>query len=457
MDGLIERAPGGATDTLAAFAAGLRYDMLPEAVRHAAKRHLLDTLGAIIAGADQPVTQAAAKLFMRLCGPGTVPVPGMKERFDILTAAYLAAVAGHGLELDDGYRAGSVHPGTVVVPALLATTANAACDGRTAIVAMTVGYELVARTAKAVHPTSRRRGFHNTAVAGVFGAAAAAAVLQRGNAAQVADALGLAASGAGGLFAFLSGGGDTKRLHPGHAAREGVLAALMAMEGLHGPAGVFETKDGFLQAFADGGNLTALTADLGKRWAIAECYTKPYACCRHLHPALDALIEIGRNEGVRAGEVKAIEISTYAIAAAHAKVGWDDMLAAQLSFPFCAATALHHGILDPIHFQDAARQDQIVTELCNRIVVTIDPECDSNYPALRAAKVKLTTNDGRSIARFVKDPYGSFTNQMTDEALASKFRTLVSPAYGAQTAEHIEAIITGIDTQPSLNALTSLL
>jgi len=443
---------------LAEFVANLRYDTLPVAVRHAAKRHFLDTLGAVIAGAGQPTTQTAAALFQRVIGGGNVPVPGMKDCFDLLTAAYLTGVAAHGLELDDGYRAGSVHPGTVVVPALLALAPDTRYDGRTAVVAMTAGYELVARAAKAIHPASRRRGFHNTPVAGVFGAAAAGAVLQAGNSKQVADALGLAASAAGGLFAFLAGGGDTKRLHPGQAAREGVQAALMAMAGLHGPAGVFEIKDGLLQAFAGGGDPAALTEGLGgEHWAIAQCYTKPYACCRHLHPALDGLIDIARTASLTPADVAAVEIGTYAIAEAHGHVGWDDMLAAQLSFPFCAATALRHGMLDPRHFATEARRDPAMLELCGRIKVRVDTECETNYPAMRAAKVSLTTTDGRKMQRFVTDPYGSYTNPMSDEALAAKFRSLAAPVYGPDIALRIENFVMTIDEQASLDDLSTLL
>ena len=110
----------GATRRLAGFTAGLSYGDLDAASRHAAKRHILDTLGACLAGSAQPVTVAAEAVLAQGLAKGSVPVPGRGRRADAPTAAYLGGASAHGLELDDGYRPGSVHPGCVVVPAALA-------------------------------------------------------------------------------------------------------------------------------------------------------------------------------------------------------------------------------------------------------------------------------------------------------------------------------------------------
>ena len=120
----------GATEALVKFASGLRYDDIPEAAIHAARRHSLDTVGAILAGARQHATKAVKQTLLELAGTGNAPVPGLTRRFDPLSAAYIAGTAGHGLELDDGYRAGSVHPGTVIIPALLAASATGRFDGK---------------------------------------------------------------------------------------------------------------------------------------------------------------------------------------------------------------------------------------------------------------------------------------------------------------------------------------
>src|ERR1700730_8356730 len=110
----------GATDTIVAFASGLRYADLDHEVRHYARRHLLDTVGVMIAGAPGDVATRAEAVVSSVRAAGNIPVPGRARRADLLDAAFLGGTAAHGIELDDGFRQGSVHPGCTVVPPLLA-------------------------------------------------------------------------------------------------------------------------------------------------------------------------------------------------------------------------------------------------------------------------------------------------------------------------------------------------
>ena len=197
------RQPGPTAD-LAVFLAALRLEAVDDFARHAARRHLIDTLAAVIAGATQEVTGIAERVLRRVHGTGDVPVPGFAARYDLLTAAYLAGAAGHGLELDDGYRSGSVHPGTVVVPAAWSLAAANRASGADLLCGVIAGYEAICRIAAAGHPRSRLRGFHNTGIAGVFGSAAAAGSLLGFDAARIEAAFGTAASSSAGLFSFLA-------------------------------------------------------------------------------------------------------------------------------------------------------------------------------------------------------------------------------------------------------------
>ncbi len=288
----------GPTRQLAEFTAGLSTAEIDSFALRAASRHLIDTLGAMIAGASQDATVSVTRAY-ELAGVagGTVPVPGMWQRYDALHAAYVAGTACHGLEVDDGYRPGSVHPGAVVVPAAFMLAIVRGSSGDALIRAIVAGYEVTCRIAAASHPRARWRGFHNTGTAGVFGAAAAASVLLGFDADGVENAFGIAASSAAGLFTFLAGG-DVKRIHPGHATREGLLAALLTESGLAGPCGALEFKEGFFNAYAGGdtGEKDYSAIDIlavgdnnpRSRFAVANCYMKPHACCRHIHSAIDA-------------------------------------------------------------------------------------------------------------------------------------------------------------------------
>ncbi|MEQ1615448.1 MAG: MmgE/PrpD family protein, partial [Hyphomicrobiaceae bacterium] len=333
----------GATARLAEFCAEMNFAKLDEGARRAVRRHLLDTLGAAIAGSQGTPAKVAVKTLRELETAGEVPVPGIPGRWQRLSAAYLLGSNAHGLELDDGYRAGSVHPGAPVIPAVLAAAWGNKIDGARVSAAIAVGYEMVTRIAETVHPASRNRGFHNTSITGVFGAAAAAGSVLGLSAAQLEHALGIAASSSAGLFAFLHGGGEIKRLHPGFAAREGLFAAMLARQGMTGPVGVLEIEDGFLQAFGGGADPENVVAGLGESFNVTRCYIKPYACCRHLHPGIDAVIAIARDEGVLPTDIEAIDIGTYAIAAGHAHGDWDDLPTAQMNYRYCVALASSNG------------------------------------------------------------------------------------------------------------------
>src|SRR6202022_794134 len=110
----------GASEAVVSFVSELRFGALSDEVRHYARRHLLDTVGVMIAGAGGTVATHAETVLACVRGPGPVPVPGRARRADLLDAAFLGGTAAHGIELDDGYRQGSVHPGCAVVPAVLA-------------------------------------------------------------------------------------------------------------------------------------------------------------------------------------------------------------------------------------------------------------------------------------------------------------------------------------------------
>lgn len=445
------------TARLAALAAGDFPALAQPGVRHAACRHLMDTTGAVIAGMSQPPARMASEVHGALLAPGPVVVPGLARRWDALTAAYLMGTAAHGLELDDGYTQGSVHPGTTVVPGLLAAMQLRPVRGERLVDAVAVGYELAARLAGGIHPASRRRGFHNTAVVGPLAVAGAVGTLYGFDAATIEQALGLAASSSGGLFAFLHSGGDVKRLHAGHAAREGLLAALLAEHGLRGPTGVLESRDGFVQAFGDPATSRLLLPAEETTPAVTRCYIKPWACCRHLHPALDGLFDIRRSTGLRAADVARIEVETYAVGAEHAHTGWGDMLSAQMSYPFALAIALVRGHADLADFGDAARTEPQAIDLCSRVSVRVDPALDAQYPTARLARLRIGARDGQVHERLVDDGYGSPAQPMSDDALAQKFDGLVEPVLGAGRAQALRAAFAALDAAPGLGALSGLL
>jgi 2-methylcitrate dehydratase PrpD len=447
----------GATAALVEFVSALRFDALDAEVRHYARRHLLDTVGVMICGADGEVANRAEAALAAVRGEGRIPVPGRARRADLLDAAFLGATAAHGIELDDGYRQGSVHPGCAVVPAVLAMGYAMGASGKAAIEAMVAGYEVAIAIARACHPELRHRGFHPTGACAVFGAAAATAKLRGLKPPRIADAFGIAASSAAGLFAFVNGGADIKRLHAGHASREGLQAALFAERGIEGPPGVIEARDGFMQAFAGSPPDRARPIALppAAAFGITDSYIKPYACCRHIQPAVEALIGLCAEHGIAPEEVTRIDVDTYRIAAAHADTGWDDYAGAQLSFPYLIGLALRFRAIRLEHFEEDVRRDPAAVAIARKLHVVASPEIDRLYPQLRPARVKVTT--GRGIfTRAADEALGSRLAPLDDAGLRAKFEALagpvISPARAQALADQIWAIESCADLRPVVEA-----
>jgi 2-methylcitrate dehydratase PrpD len=454
-----ETPDAGATAALTAFVHALRFDALSPEVRHFAKRHLLDTVGVMIAGAGGEVAARAEAMLTSVRPAGAVAVPGRARRADVLDAAFLGGTAAHGIELDDGYRQGSVHPGCAVVPSLLALAqAGEAIRGRALIEAMVAGYETVTAVGGACHPALRERGFHPTGAVAVLGAAMATSKLRGLAEAKLSHALGLAASSAAGLFAFVNGGGDIKRLHAGHAAREGLQAALLAEQGIEGPPRVLEARDGFLQAFASasGAHLPDIALPPAVPFGITDCYIKPYACCRHIQPAVEALTGLLADEKIATDDVRKVAVATYRIAAEHAHTGWDDFASAQLSFPYLIALALKFRTISLEHFNAQQRRDPSLAALAARLEVTAPPEIDRLYPRLRPARVTLTTARG-IFTRQADEALGSRLVPLDDAALQAKFHDLVAPVLGAAAARDLAHRLWAIedvdDVRPLVQAM----
>jgi len=430
--------PAGASAAIVDFVAGLRHGALSEEVRHYARRHLLDTVGVMIAGAGGEVASRAEAMLAAVRPAGHIPVPGRARRADLLDAAFLGGTAAHGIELDDGFRQGSVHPGCVVVPTLLALGHERRSSGAALIEALVAGYEAEIAIGRACHPELRQRGFHPAAAVGVFGAAMAAGKLRALAHAQLANALGIAASSAAGLFAFVNGGADIKRLHAGHAAREGLQAALLAERGIEGPPGVIETHDGFMQAFAFGraGKARALALPPAVPFGVTDCYIKPYPCCRHIQPAVEALIGLLNDESIATEEVERIDVATYRIAAEHAETGWEDFASAQLSFPYLMGVALKFRGIRFEHFDAAVRSDPWFAASARKLNVTAPPEVDRLYPQLRPARVTVVTGRG-SFTRQADEALGSRIVPLDDAGLRAKFSDLVAPVLGTPRADEL--------------------
>src|SRR5262249_33498975 len=150
---------------------------------------------------------------------------------------------------------------------------------------------------------------------------------------------------------------------------------LLAEQGIEGPPDVIEARDGFMQAFAfgRGGKARGIGLPPDVPFGITDCYIKPYPCCRHIQPAVEALIGLLTDENLASEEVERIEVATYRIAAEHAETGWDDFASAQLSFPYLMGLALRFRGVKFEHFSEAMRRDRAFDAIARTLTVTAPP------------------------------------------------------------------------------------
>jgi 2-methylcitrate dehydratase PrpD len=445
----------GASRRIAEYVSALSYDKLPANAIHAFKRALLDYLTCAIAGSRMAPTRIVYDYVSSWDQSREAVVMGTQTRLSCPNAAFVNGTSTHGLDFDDGFTRGSVHPSGAVFPAILAIAEKNGCTAQEVVAAGIAGYDVTARIAATMHPSSARRGFHNTPTAGVLGAAAGVSRLLKLDAKTTLDALGIAGSFSGGLREYLFGGAEVKRIHPGKAARDGIFCAELAKRGLTGPEQVLEGKNGLFNALA-GGQVEwgRMCSALGERFEIAHVYFKPYPACRHFHAALDAVRDLRQKHSIAPESVARIDVGMYEVGArGHDHRHAHSLLDAQMSAPVSTALAMMYGDVTVGTYDTANIQHPEVQRLISVTTAGVDAECESLYPGRRSGVAKITLKDGESFEQRVLDPKGEGENPMTDEDLAHKFRSNCEPMVGREKCDRVLDLVWSIEKAPTLDEL----
>jgi 2-methylcitrate dehydratase PrpD len=437
---------------LAQFCVDTRFEDLPAALVEQAKRHILDTFGAALAGAGSDVARQARQVFKGEAG--STLVWGTGQRVGAAQAAMLNGIAAHALELDD--TGGCDHSGAVVLPAVMAALSMSTkpVDGRELITAVVIGYEIGRRVLEACGSYSAHNGagWHSTATCGVFGAAAASARILGLDAQQTLSALGIAGSFSGGLWAFIHDGSQSKRLHSGRAAEGGLLAARFAQQGITGPTKLFDDVwGGFLRTLAaDTAAPEALDAELGHVWKLARCSIKPYAACRGTHSAIDALGLLLDQLQVSAEQVEDVQVSLCGFL--QDMCGGQDVStlpAAQMSLRYALAARLLHGHCRLEAYDDEQRRHPRIAHWMSRIRLEVDPQLSEDGEPM----VSVRTVDGRQASLCVEVPLGAPGNPLSDAALEEKFFSLAERVIPLQQAKELLEQLWRLEELESVRAL----
>ena len=327
------------------------------ATRERARLHLLDWL-ACVAGARQSAVAQVAKA----------------AEPDVLTRA---ALLGNVLEMDDIERTAILHPGPVIWPSALSAIRDVGGSMEMLLDGAVRGYEamiIIGATFDAHHYAH----FHNTSTAGGFGAAAAAVSVFGNDKQAMVWALGNAGSFAGGLWHMRHDGVMTKQLHVTHAALAGLWVARLAVKGFTGPKALLEGPQGFYTAFTR----EPKPMVFGDDWAMALVSFKPWAACRHAHPAIDCALELRAN-----GQLTApFHVETYKDAIVFCDKP-DPKTEAEAKF------SLQHAIAVIADGRGAEPQDftpEAITALAalrSQVTIAEAPEISARYPSHYGARV----------------------------------------------------------------------
>lgn len=309
----------------------------------------------------------------------------------------------------------------------------------------------MSRLSRAANPSLRNRGFHTTPACGVFGAAIAAARLYRLDRDQTVSALGLAGAQASGLMEMY-GPSMQKRINPGPAARNGVVAAQLAARGFTGAATILDGERGFAHAFTDSFDMDALTEELGQTVPVTIEY-KPYSCARPIHNAVDAVLELRATHGISSDDVVKIVVQRHPDwSEFHRNPRPSNYHEAQVSLPYSVAVALTDGAALPTQFVNERVGDPDLV----RLAAVIRLETDPALPRGVSCRVEVTNRRGDVVSSQIDYPLGSVQRPMTDLALEVKFRALTEPVIGAMKASSIVATINDVGDLDDIGALLGM-
>src|SRR6201996_8302470 len=282
--------PPEVTRILAKYLVGARFGDIPAKVRREGCRTLLNYVGVAIGGSrHETVTRALAAL-TPFSGKPEAAILGRREKLDILNASLINGISSHIFDYDDTHLKTIIHPAGPVVSAALALAQHKKVSGADFLHAILLGIETECRIGNAVWPSHYEMGWHITGSCGVFGSAADCGKLLGLNEPQMTWALGIAASQPVGLKVQF--GSDTKSFHPGRAAQNGMLSALLAQQGYTASEVAIEGFDGWGQAASSRHDWSQVTQGLGERYEAALNTYKPFACGIVAHPAIDAEIHV---------------------------------------------------------------------------------------------------------------------------------------------------------------------
>ena len=420
-----------ATRTVARWVLSAQPANVPAAVRNEAVRSIVNWIGVAVGGSRHETVDVAISALQPYSGPPKASLFGRSERFDPLRAALINGISSHVLDFDDTHLRTIIHPAGPVASALFALAEDRNISGADFVHAFILGAEVECRLGNAIFPSHYEMGWHITGTCGVFGAAAATGRILGLNEQQMLWALGIAATQASGLKIMF--GTMCKSFHPGRAAENGLLSALLAAKGFTSSEQSIEGREGYVYAASREHNYDELLKGLGEHYEISLNTYKPFACGIVIHPTIDGMLQLRAGDTLKAGDVESIAIrGNPQVLKLTGKKTPQTGLEGKFSIYHSAAVALVRGYAGMKEYTDETVRDPQVIAVRDRVQVTVDPNVREDEVYLT-----VTTKDGRKLEKHVEHAIGSLGKPMSNDDLEFKFLQLADGVLPKAQAEKL--------------------
>lgn len=422
---------------LADLASEIANRPLPPRIESEARLCLLDFLASVLTAPLDGFADEAAIMF----GTGAASLLHDGRPISATGATYLHGFYATLEDIDDAHAlASGMHVSATVLPAALALTQCKPPTQACFLRATVAGYEVAGRLARSMDGGMRAKGFHSTGVIGPFAACVASGLLLGLERDQLANALGIAASAAGGLFAFLPTGAGVRHTHAANAGVTGLLAAIAAGKGVTGPTTAFEGPDGLVEPYAGRIDLDFVYAappwESGS-YEILNVYHKRFNACGHAIPAITLTLEMRDQILAVLDRVASVEIGGYRASAALTNFPALNVGKAKFSLPIIFALAVLYGDVSGEEMSEPVLARREVAALAAKVGVSEDKSFSKAFPGLRSGSLTITLSDGRVLKGTTTKPIGMPANPLSYEAIARKFAAVAQGRIGTGRADRM--------------------
>ena len=431
MSAVISADAPEVTRILARHVVEARFETIPPRTRHEATRTFVNWLGCAIGGSHHEGMDIALAALSPMAGQPQATVLGRTERLDILHTALLNGISSHMFDFDDTHLKTVIHPAGPVCSAILALAEYRPVSGADFLHALILGVEVECRIGNSVYPNHYDTGWHITGTAGVFGAAAACGKLLGLNEQQMVWALGIAATQSSGLREMF--GTMCKPFHPGNAAKNGLLAALLAEKNFTSSNRGIEAPRGFAHVLSTKFDAAEITEGLGETFEIDLNTYKPFACGIVIHPIIDACVQLRNEHKLTGNQIVAITARVHPLVLElTGKKTPQTGLEGKFSVYHSAAAGILYGAAGEREYSDAVVRDPGVIALRDRVTAVIDSTMHEDQTL-----VEVRLEDGRVLSKRIENAIGSLARPQSDTDLEAKFRGLALEVLPQAQVDHI--------------------